>query len=58
MDQCPDVANQRAQDPEYWMLYRGLLSTGLPVQAPAGAAENGDAPEAETPSSGATVVAG
>ncbi|MDP8961297.1 MAG: hypothetical protein M3N32_06775 [Actinomycetota bacterium] len=31
VDQHPEVANQLARDPEYWMLYRGLLSTGRPT---------------------------
>jgi hypothetical protein len=30
VDQHPDVVNQRSRDPEYWMLYRGLVqSSGL-----------------------------
>lgn len=29
VDQYPGVINDRARDPEYWMLYQGLLATGL-----------------------------
>lgn len=36
VDQHPEVANQRARDPQYWMLYRGLVSTALPMQSLSG----------------------
>ena len=47
VDQFEDVASQRARDPEYWMLYQGLVATGLPGPTPSAAAEtdadgNGD----------------
>lgn len=29
VDQFPDVVNARARDPEYWMLYQGLVTSGL-----------------------------
>jgi hypothetical protein len=29
VDQYPDVVNGRARDPEYWMLYQGILTAGL-----------------------------
>lgn len=30
VEQHPDVVNARARDPEYWMLYQGFVTTGLP----------------------------
>ncbi len=31
VDQFPGVVNARARDPEYWMLYQGVVTTGLPL---------------------------
>ncbi|HEX2042128.1 MAG TPA: hypothetical protein VHF24_05765 [Acidimicrobiales bacterium] len=33
VDQFPDVVNARARDPEYWMLYQGLVTSGLSATA-------------------------
>jgi beta-lactamase superfamily II metal-dependent hydrolase len=49
VDQHPDVANERARDPEYWMLYRGLVSTGLPMHTLSGADGDGADPDDAEP---------
>ena len=61
VDQYPEVANQRVRDPQYWMLYRGLVSTGLPMQGLSGIEDDnpeltGADPHGNPP--GATVVEG
>lgn len=45
VDQHPEIANERARDPEYWMLYRGLVSSGLSMHTISGS--DGAADETE-----------
>lgn len=52
VDQFAEVANQRARDPEYWMLYQGLVATGLPRTTLSGTDHDdpdGDDPDGEDP---------
>ena len=42
VDQHPEVANQRARDPEYWMLYQGLLTSGLTMHTLSSASDGDD----------------
>ncbi|HEX2275444.1 MAG TPA: hypothetical protein VHG90_16400 [Acidimicrobiales bacterium] len=47
VDQFPDVVNARARDPEYWMLYQGLVTSGLPATMLGGGHDEDDEEENE-----------